>query len=955
MRGHTRVSSLMQGYNSVKHDVTYFKKLAHTTVNHIRNSLYRVKTLIRYLLTTMIVLLLMSQVVIGAGLGQATSSTGGRGWQDFIVIGDALAAFYPHMLGQLKEEYRLELLHNTVQGWIDLRKGFLNYPAHWDVYVAPVIRAAHAVGLPIGITYGYHVTDSVNARYNESVGFLHYYRQLIPDEQKWRYPNGTIALDPYSVGSSRSFTGAYVVRILGDPLVIERLKRLDLYSTMQPQNPYWKEFFIDWGKKAIDRGSDSFFLDSPDGIFTFWYGGGWGCTDTWEGKGLAEYLRAKLGDSNLRALGVESPESFCLKDYLVKKYGPPRIFSNYVYFREKFKTPSPIEWVAFSDVESILRDPIFKETLLYWYRSAIDFVRDVAAQYKSYAYQRGRDIILTSNHFFAWAPHITLAPYMDALHLETNQIHPPPYVTRPAVCKLGQASVNGSKPVWIGEWILNFVNPYEPSPPPRDISNLVRLRVAEAYASGCIMLVPFGTGHPSEGLLPTRLVEGSERPNAAAYYNFISENRDLFKGVRTKADVALLVSIPTMVWYLVPALGLFSGMPDGGYQKDVFGWARALESMGIPYDILLLGMDDILPTDSHTRLKSYSLIIAPELSHISDIHLQAILDFLKAGGRLIVGPSFGIYDEMHNPRPSTKLSAIFSHPNVLRTEQWLGRDYQLTLDNLTPSQRLLSLMKGAVETSLTSKLVITNASQNVYISVLSQRRPYERLIVHLVNYDYRYDSEKDWTIPASNIGITLKIPPTFNPANVTLISPDIPSPIPLTFQLGDGSISFTVPSLKVWDIIVIEDRTAVLQRALEDLQNKYKGLLQAYESLNASHAELSQSYAQLVQTQQKLLAELRAKNEAYAKLSEENQAIKAELESLRSRLDENRVLKAELEGLRGKLAELTQLYEDAVRERKQASGLLLTYQYTAYTMAAITVSSIAALAYSRIRHRRSHH
>jgi regulator of replication initiation timing len=469
------------------------------------------------------------------------------------------------------------------------------------------------------------------------------------------------------------------------------------------------------------------------------------------------------------------------------------------------------------------------------------------------------------------------------------------------------------------------------------------------------MLVPFGTGHPSEGWPTKRLVLGSERPHVATYYRFISENRELFKGVRTKADVALLVSVPTMLWNSIPALGLFSGLPHGDYQKDVFGWARAFESMGIPYDILLLGMDGILPTDSHTRLKSYSLIIAPELSHISDIHLQAILDFLKAGGRLIVGPSFGIYDEMHNPRPSARLSTVFSHPNVLRTEQWLGRDYQVTLENLTPSQRLLSLMKGAVETSLTSRMVITNASQNVYISVLSQRRPYERLIVHLVNYDYRYDSEKDWTIPASNIGITLKIPSMFNPANVTLISPDISGAIPLAFQIGDGFLSFTVPSLKVWNIIVIEDRTAVLQRALENLQNGYRELLQAYESLNAAYAELSQSYAQLVQTQQKLLAELRAKTEAYDKLSEENRAMKAELESLRSKLDENRALKAELEGLRGKLAELTQLYEGAVRERKQESNLLLTYQYTAYIMAAITATSIAALAHSRIRHRRSRH
>jgi predicted nuclease with TOPRIM domain len=195
----------------------------------------------------------------------------------------------------------------------------------------------------------------------------------------------------------------------------------------------------------------------------------------------------------------------------------------------------------------------------------------------------------------------------------------------------------------------------------------------------------------------------------------------------------------------------------------------------------------------------------------------------------------------------------------------------------------------------------------------------------------------------------------FDPANVTLISPDISGAIPLAFQIGDGFLSFTVPSLKVWDIIVIEDRTAVLHRALENLQNKYKGLLQAYESLNAAYAELSQSYAQLVQTQQKLIAELRAKTEGYDKLSEENRAMKAELESLMAKLDENRALKAELEGLRGKLAELTRLYEDAVRERKQESNLLLTYQYTTYVMAAITVTSIAALAYSRMRHRRSRH
>lgn len=115
--------------------------------------------------------------------------------------------------------------------------------------------------------------------------------------------------------------------------------------------------------------------------------------------------------------------------------------------------------------------------------------------------------------------------------------------------------------------------------------------------------------------------------------------------------------------------------------------------------------------------------------------------------------------------------------------------------------------------------------------------------------------------------------------------------------------------------------------------------LQAYGSLNAAHAELSQSYAQLVQTQQKMLAELHAKTEAYDAPSEESQAMKAEFESLRARLDENRALKAEHEGLREKSAELAQ-------------DLLSIYQYVAYTMTAITITGITALAYTRIRHKK---
>jgi hypothetical protein len=65
------------------------------------------------------------------------------------------------MLGQLKEEYRIEAPHNTVQAWIDYRE-WSRFPAEWDVNIARLIREAHNVGLPIGVAYGYHVGDSVD-------------------------------------------------------------------------------------------------------------------------------------------------------------------------------------------------------------------------------------------------------------------------------------------------------------------------------------------------------------------------------------------------------------------------------------------------------------------------------------------------------------------------------------------------------------------------------------------------------------------------------------------------------------------------------------------------------------------------------------------------------------------------------------------------------------------------
>jgi len=723
-------------------------------------------------------------------------------WENYLIVGDALRIeFFWNELPKIKEDYKLEALHNTVQAWIDYRE-WMEYPQEWDVTIARLIKVGHESGLPIGVTFGYHVGDSVTAPYNDNVGFLYYYRKIIPIDDKWRYPNGTIANDPYSVGSSRSFSGYYVVRILGSPSDIKMLKRLDLYSTMQPQNPYWKKFFLEWGKNAIDKGADSFFIDSPDAIFTFFWGGGWGCSDTWEGLGLINHLKNKFSEKQLKSLGIKDVEKFCLRNYLIEKYGRPKLYANPYVFREKFLTSWPYETIYFPDVKRILQDPVMKEALVYWYTSAIKFVRDVSKEFKEYAQDNGREILLTSNHYFAWIPHITLAPYMDAIYVETNQFKPPPYNTRPVVCKLAMASVNNSKPVWIGEWLLNFANPFEPNSPPRTISNLIKIRIAESYASRCIMLVPFGTGSPDEGWPPRRLIVGEERDEVSKYYRFIWDNRELFKDTESMANVALIVSVPTAVWGFLPALGVFEA---DDYQKEIFGWARVLESLGIPYDVLLLGMDNILMTDSPERFKKYDLIIAPHLTHVSDGHLRKILDYVQSGGRLIATNDLGMYDEYNNLRNDRKIvKSILQRPNVKLTKVWLGRDYMNSLGNLSPDPQLFEEMAKVIEEQLKGiKMISIEAPPTIYVNILSQRSS-GRILIHLVNYDYAYDESRDYVEPTGPLNITLRLPKLYQVERVSAVSPDTNQIISLKYSVEDGELHMTVPKIDVWDIIIVE-------------------------------------------------------------------------------------------------------------------------------------------------------
>ncbi|RLG48326.1 MAG: hypothetical protein DRN92_01265 [Thermoproteota archaeon] len=76
------------------------------------------------------------------------------------------------------------------------------------------------------------------------------------------------------------------------------------------------------------------------------------------------------------------------------------------------------------------------------------------------------------------------------------------------------------------------------------------------------------------------------------------------------------------------------------------------------------------------------------------------------------------------------------------------------------------------------------------------------LVVNLINKAYDIVSER--ITDASNIEITISLPEGCNVSSVRMLSPDEDIDISLQFQQYGNKLNFVVPSLHIWDIIIIE-------------------------------------------------------------------------------------------------------------------------------------------------------
>ena len=238
-----------------------------------------------------------------------------------------------------------------------------------------------------------------------------------------------------------------------------------------------------------------------------------------------------------------------------------------------------------------------------------------------------------------------------------------------------------------------------------------------------------------------------------------------------------IYSIPTIIWRYFPTLGLYPKT----YKAELGGWAAALEELHIPYDIIIFGLSSFFnDTCNSNQLKKYSVIIAPQLSRISQKQLETLENYVSSGGKLIIMPPFAQFDEMNNPQTNSIIENILNNPNT----------------------QILNEISEALSKLLPQKQITTNAPTEVYINPLIQldeRGKPKRVIIHLVNYKYSYNSEKNWTNPIENIKINL---PFSNNVTVSVISPD--GTIKYTYNIENQQLTININKLNIWNIIIIE-------------------------------------------------------------------------------------------------------------------------------------------------------
>lgn len=291
----------------------------------------------------------------------------------------------------------------------------------------------------------------------------------------------------------------------------------------------------------------------------------------------------------------------------------------------------------------------------------------------------------------------------------------------------------------------------------------------------------FNSGHV--GMLPggytSDAVDTAKHPSRKQYIDFATRNRGIFNETESIADVAVLESFDTLAYTRIEP-----------HHSLVTVYQMLLVS-NIPFDVLTL--------DRLAAIAKYKAVILPNVKLLGDKHVETLLDYVRGGGKLLTTEQTGAFDACFRKRTASPLQpgrlGEGEVRHVPKLEHPIPFSYKPEDWYIDP--RLWGLPKnhrqfiGQVRDLLGDRAVLEVKAPFGCVSGLFRNK--SGFILHLLNY---HDGRT-----LSNIVVRLRLDPPIR--SIILMSPEEGCGQPVRFHRGNGHISFTVRSLRRYQVFVI--------------------------------------------------------------------------------------------------------------------------------------------------------
>jgi hypothetical protein len=264
------------------------------------------------------------------------------------------------------------------------------------------------------------------------------------------------------------------------------------------------------------------------------------------------------------------------------------------------------------------------------------------------------------------------------------------------------------------------------------------------------------------------------------------------------ADVAVLRNWPSMAYSI-----------NAAYVP-----ATLMEQVLIQYKVPF----DLLFDEQLQNLDRYQAVILAGQECVSADQVRMLLAYVRRGGTLVIAGNTGEFNEWREQRHSNPFlpartegkGRLVYIPQIVRGDLKAGKGAGEAEDaepgaasqhtpRMSPAQWVLpknhEAIYDAITNGLPGGLSLTTKAPLTTVAELLTRPETRETLVHFVNFDCQHRLSPFKVIVRKQFSGAIKA--------VTCFSPDADDPLPLEFKSSGGQISFTMPSMRIYSMVVI--------------------------------------------------------------------------------------------------------------------------------------------------------